>query len=122
MQPTRRARLQSVILEELSTLVQREIKDPRVQGLIFTQVEVTPDGGQATIRVALFGNPDPESPEATKKLQEAIRGLESASGFIRRHLAQALTIRQVPALSFKEDRGFSNSLRVHELLKQIHQK
>jgi len=55
MQATRRMRLQAVIQEELSMIVPREVKDPRVPSVTFTAVEVTPDGGQATVFVAILG-------------------------------------------------------------------
>ena len=53
------------------------------------------------------------------RMQDCIKGLTSASGFLRRHLAKVLTTRHIPTLSFKEDRGFVNSFRVQELLNQI---
>lgn len=114
MKANRRARLQSVILEEISTLVAREVKDPRIPRVTFTSVEVTPDGGQATIFVSIFGGSGGDA-----RIDDCLAGLESASGFLRRNLAKALNIRHVPSLVFREDKGFENTLRVHELLKTI---
>jgi ribosome-binding factor A len=130
MQETRRARLQAVIQQELSVFISREVKDPRVPPVTLTAVEVTPDGGQATIFVAILGGAQgghdgapPLSDKGAKlRMQDCLDGLNSASGFMRRHLAQILTVRHVPALVFKEDRGFENAIRVHELLKQISEK
>lgn len=133
MQATRRARLQAVIQEELSVFVPRELKDPRIQPLTFTAVEVTPDAGMATVYVTLLGglqvNPDltEEQREADdkarkQKLKECLDGLNSAKGFLRRHLGSILQIRTVPDLVFKADKGLENASRVHELLKQIEQK
>ena len=48
-----------------------------------------------------------------------ISGLTSAAGFFRRHLAKALTVRHIPTLIFKHDKGIENSIRVHEILNQI---
>lgn len=124
MQETRRARLQAVILEELSVLV-RELKDPRVPLITFTRVEVTQDGSQATAYFTIFGTAaaaDQEGFDEKKHREEAkacIEGLNSASGFLRKNLARALTVRHIPALVFREDRGFENALRVHELLKKM---
>ncbi|MGZ3698099.1 MAG: 30S ribosome-binding factor RbfA [Bdellovibrionota bacterium] len=127
MDKTRRARLEAVIQEELSMVVPREVRDPRVPPLTFTQVTVTQDGSQATVYVAIFGGAQgghdgapPLSDNGAKlRMQDALDGLASASGFLRRHLAKALTVRHVPSLIFKEDRGLENTLRVHELLKKI---
>lgn len=127
MQETRRARLQSVIQEELSRVVPREVKDPRVPPITFTDVQVTQDGSQATIFVSILGGaqgghdgaPPLSEKGAQIRMQDCISGLSSASGFLRRHLARVLNVRHVPTLIFKEDRGFENALRVHELLKTL---
>jgi ribosome-binding factor A len=130
VQETRRKRLQAVIQQELSLVVPREVKDPRVPPVTFTQVEVTQDGSQATVYVALFGGlqgglegePPLTEAQANKKMRECITGLKSASGFLRRHLSSVLTVRHIPTLIFKEDRGFENTVRVAELLKKIEAK
>lgn len=127
MQSTRRLRLQSVIQEELSLKISREVKDPRIPPLTVTSVEVTPDASVATVFVALLGAglsaPESESPAseeaANLKIKECLKGLASASGLLRRHLAKILNIRHVPELTFREDRGFENAIRVNELLKKI---
>ncbi len=127
MQATRRLRLQAVIQEELSQVVPKEVKDPRVPPVTFTAVEVTQDGSQATIFVAILGGAQgghdgapPLSEKGAKlRMQDCIDGLTSASGFLRRHLARCLTVRHIPSLVFREDRGFENAIRVQELLKKI---
>lgn len=129
MQQTRRLRLQAVIQEELSLVVAREVKDPRIHPVTFTSVEVTPDGSHAVIYVALFGSGQVSlgegmisNQESKNRLKDCLAGLNSASGFLRKHLSKVLTIRHVPTLAFKEDRGFENALRVNELLKEIEPK
>ncbi len=122
MLPTRRARLESVILEELSKLISRELKDPRIPPISLTSVKVTEDAGQAMIHfmISRIGAPLPEEGEARKKIiDNCVAGLQSAEGFMRRHLSKILNIRQTPGLTFREDRGLDNAQRVHELLQQI---
>ncbi len=107
----------------------RDLKDPRVGAVTFTQVVVTTDGSQATISVSLFGagvrNEDSErdarkdSVEKPQEIDECLKGLASASGYLRRQLGQLLTVRHVPTLIFREDRGIENVSRVHELLKKV---
>lgn len=119
MQENRKARLASVIQQELSLAI-RSIKDPRVPSVTLTQVEVADDGSQATIYVMVLGGSgslgDHEDRDA---IRDALEGLKSASGYLRRHLAKILTVRHIPSLIFKEDKGLANVTRVHELLKQI---
>jgi len=127
MQETRRMRLQAVIQEELSTIVAREVKDPRIPPVTFTAVEVTEDGSQATIFVAILGGAQgghdgapPLSEQGAKlRMKDCLDGLTSASGFLRRHLAKILTVRHIPSLVFREDHGFENAIRVQELLKKV---
>jgi len=126
LQPVRRARLEAVILEELSKVVPRELKDPRITSVTFTGCQVTPDGSQATVLVTLLGAHALEGDENAKareenekKLQACIKGLNSSAGFLRRHLASVLTVRHIPTVVFKADKGFENTYRVHELLKKI---
>jgi ribosome-binding factor A len=116
MQETRRMRLQSAIQEELSQFVAREVKDPRIPSVTFTEVQVTQDGSHATIFVAVLGGAD------DKTMQDCIDGLTAASGYIRKHLGRVLNVRHIPTLAFREDRGFENAQRVHELLNQLHKK
>ena len=127
MQPTRRMRLQAVIQEELASVVPREVKDPRVPSVTFTAVEVSQDGSQAIVFVSILGGaqgghdgtPPLNEKGAKTRMQDCLEGLASASGYLRRHLARVLTVRHIPQLIFREDRGFENALRVHELLKKI---
>jgi ribosome-binding factor A len=120
-------RLQAVIQEELSTIVAREVKDPRIPPVTFTAVEVTEDGSQATIFVAILGGAQgghdgapPLSEQGAKlRMKDCLDGLTSASGFLRRHLAKILTVRHIPSLVFREDHGFENAIRVQELLKKV---
>jgi len=108
-------------------IVPREVKDPRVPSVTFTAVEVTPDGGQATVFVAILGGaqggndglPPLSEQGAKNRMQDCLEGLTSASGYLRRHLARILNIRFIPTLVFREDRGFENAIRVNELLKKI---
>jgi len=106
--------MQSVIRDELSQLIAREVKDPRVGNVTITGVDVTPDGGLATISITVLGKASD-----SKAARDTIEGLNRAKGFMRRHLATILTVRQAPELAFRIDRGLENALRVHELLGQI---
>jgi ribosome-binding factor A len=126
MQETRRARLQSVMQERLSSLISREVKDPRVPPVTITSVEVTSDASQATISVTILGGargghgtPELSEQAAKKRMKDCIDGLNSAANFLRRELSREIDIRHMPALIFKEDRGIENVSRVHELLKEI---
>jgi len=119
MQETRKQRLASVIQQELSVAV-RSIKDPRVPTVTFTHVDVADDGSQATVSVTILGGDGSLGDHADRAaIRDCLEGLKSASGYLRRHLAKILTIRHIPSLIFREDRGLANVSRVHELLKEV---
>ncbi len=127
MQATRRKRMESVIQEELSYLISRQVKDPRIPAITLTAVEITPDARQATIFFAILGgaqggmdgSPPLSDKQASEKIQNCMEGLTSAAGLLKRYLSRSLNTRHVPNLIFREDRGFENAIRVQELLKKI---
>jgi ribosome-binding factor A len=128
MQENRRLRLQSAIQQELSQFVAREVKDPRVPAVTFTEVQVTQDGSHAIIFVSILGHgvtsaedgaPLISEQGAAIRMKECIAGLQKASGFMRHHLGRVLNVRHIPSLAFREDRGFENAAKVHDLLLKL---
>jgi ribosome-binding factor A len=103
-----------LILRELSDIVRRRVKDPRLEGLTITGTKVSPDFQYADILVYRLGG----APEA---LAEALEGLESANGFIRRELGSRLSIRQTPELRFHLDESIDYGAHIESLLNQIAQ-
>lgn len=101
-------RLNRQLREELSRLVRTELKDPRVRTATITEVVTTPDLAHATVYVRTLD--DSVSPD------EAIRGLESAQGFLRRTLGRELRIRRIPEFRFTVDRTLEQAGRIEALL------
>ena len=106
----RTAKLGNVIQREITSLLQRgKLKDPRVHELTtITGVDVTGDLSQARVYFTVLGD------EAA--IEETGRGLTAASGFLQRHLGKVLTVRQVPALSFRYDASVAQGDRIERLL------
>jgi ribosome-binding factor A len=89
------------------------MKDPRIGFASITGVELSHDLRYAKVFVSVMGSPEEQ--------RENMRGLESANGFLRRELAQRLTIRHVPEISFRLDESIARGARVLDLLKQVEQ-
>lgn len=106
----RTERLNRLFREELSRLIRVRLKDPRVQTATITEVDTTPDLAHATVYVRTLG----EEVDA----EEAIEGLKSASGYIRRELGQELRLRRIPELRFEVDRTLERARRIDELLEK----
>jgi len=116
---TRRAKLESLIQQELVPILSSELKDPRVRPVTITRVELTQDAGSAEVYVVLFGLDHLENKENADKMSGCLEGLNSAAGYVRKKLGSVIKIRQVPGIRFKADSGLTNTMRVNELLKKI---
>jgi ribosome-binding factor A len=110
--PTRRQRrVSELIHRELSWLLMREVRDPRLADITVTEVRVTADLLLARIYFSVLGD--------AKAEEEALAGLESANGFLRTQLAGRLRLRFMPELLFEVDRSAAYGRRIDELLAQI---
>lgn len=91
-------------------LIKRRLKDPRVQGVTVTEVRASPDLSHATVFLRS---------EAPVEVEDAIAGLESACGYLRRALGQAIRIRKVPEFKFLADDSLERAERIEELLRLV---
>ncbi len=109
--PSRRLKqVADLLREELSRLLEREVKDPGLGFVTLTGVEPSPDLRHARVYFSVLGDE-----EAVQQSQAA---LERAAGFLRRELGRRLTLRQVPELHFVLDRSGERAQRISDLLRQ----
>ena len=108
---SRKDKVQDAIQKEVSSIIQNELKDPRLGFVTITAVEITQDLRYAKIFYSVLGKE-----EEHKKSQKA---LDSASGFIRRLIAERLQLRFAPEIAFKEDKSSEYSVRIQEVLDKI---
>lgn len=117
MDAIRIQRIQSMMKDELTLLINRELKDPRIPLVSVTEVELTRDAKQATIFISIISmDSSSKDPEL---MESCLEGLNKAKGYIKKQISHIMQLRYVPDLIFKEDKGLENTLRVHELLKQL---
>lgn len=102
-------RLNEQLRREISDILRRTVRDPRVGVPTVTRVETTSDLWMARVFVRLIG------PEAA----EALAGLEAAAPFVRRELAGVMRLRRVPELRFEVDRTLEHASRIEELLREV---
>jgi ribosome-binding factor A len=105
-------RVTEAIRKEVSLIIHDHIKDPRLGFVTITRVEVAPDMSFAKIYFSVLGNDD-----AYRRTKEA---LDSALGFIRKMLAERINLRFAPDIIFREDRSSEYSVRIEEILNEIH--
>jgi ribosome-binding factor A len=105
-------RLNSLIRQELSELLQLQVKDPRLGNFIaVTEVEVTPDLKYAKIFVSSM------TEETDRK--EVLAALSSAAGFFRTRLAKNLKMRRTPELTFQWDDSIERGDRLLRLIDEV---
>lgn len=96
----------------VSTLIQREVRDPELGFVTITAVRLTGDRGIAKIYYTVLGDDDQSA--LTRK------ALGRAAGFLRTHLAQRLKMRRVPELRFFPDGTIEEGNKIEELFARIH--
>lgn len=110
--PFKRAdRVAGLIQEELSRVLLREVKDPRLHEVVITAVRVSADLRHARVLFTASARPG--------GVEDVLTGLQSAAGFLRGHLGRTLRLRYAPELTFEADTSVERSLRVAALLKQV---
>jgi ribosome-binding factor A len=114
LDPIAKARLNSNLLETLAHLLERRVRDPRVQGVTLTAVEVANDLAVADVYYSVLESGDPQ--------RIAQKGLENVAGFLRGEVGRLLHIRNAPALRFHFDASLERGNRIETLLREIHDK
>jgi ribosome-binding factor A len=105
-------RLAGLLQEQLSELLLREVKDPRLTRLVsITHVVISPDLRHASVYVSVMGSDEEKV--------STLEGLTAAAPFLRRELNNRVAVRRIPELSFRRDDSLEQGSRVFDLLKQI---
>jgi ribosome-binding factor A len=103
-----RERLGGALRDEIATILEGELSDPRIGLVNVTEVQLATDSRSARVLVTVDGDEDEGA--------ESMAGLQAAVGYIRRELAERLRLRRPPELIFALDRSHQSTARVEELL------
>ncbi len=109
-----RERLGEALREEIETIVEGELADPRIGLVNVSSVELADDSRSARVMVVVEGNDD--------EAERTMEGLSAAVGYIRREITDRLHLRRAPELVFVLDRSEKYHARVDELLKRTRKK
>ena len=109
-----RERLGEALREEIETIVEGELGDPRIGLASVTAVELAEDARSARIMVAVHGTDE--------ECRRSMEGLTAAAAFIRHEVADRLHLRRAPELFFQLDRSEKYQERINELLKRTTKK
>ncbi len=108
----RMGRVNGLLREELSQLILRELKDPRVASFVtITEVDTAPDLDQARVYVSVMATPEEQV--------DVMKGLKSAEGFLRASLRSRIQLRKIPTLTFELDMTMERGADLLKLIDQV---
>ena len=99
------------VREVVGMAILADLKDPRIQGVTVTRVEMTPDMRQARVYVSVMGD------ETRQRL--TLHGLQSAAGYLQSKVAQRIDTRYTPRIEFLVDDGVKKSIEIARILREV---
>lgn len=99
------------IREVVSMAILADLKDPRIQGVTVTYVEVSPDMRLAKVHVSIMGD------DATQRL--CLHGLQSAAGYLQQKISHRIDTRYTPRVRFELDMGVKKSIAIAKMLDEV---
>ena len=115
----RQGRLGEEIRKIISDLLLREIKDPRLSGMVsVSAVEVTSDGSYATVYVTVLGPTSAEGAGEEEK-EEVLAAFKSAKGLIKREIGRQIKLRHIPELLFKMDNSMEYGRHITKIIDEL---
>ena len=105
-------RINGEVQKELSRIISREIKDPRIHPMTsVTQVMVTPDLKECKAYISVLGNEEAQA--------DTLAGLKSASGYIRRELARSINLRNTPEITYCMDQSIEYAINMSKKIDDV---
>lgn len=111
MQGERVERVASLIQEALSEIIQKEVKDPRVEWATITHVNITPDLRNARISISTFSGEE--------RLEQMILTLNKMRGFLQKKLNDRIRMKFIPILSFYPDKNIPYAEKIMRRLEEV---
>jgi len=107
----RQEQIRHMLIEEVSDMLHKYLKDPRLGFVTVTDAEVSRDLRYAKVYVSIMGSEEQK--------QAAMMALRRAAGLVRGEFARRAHLRVAPELDFRFDEGIEKGARIFELLKQL---
>lgn len=101
--------------KEISNIIQNELKDPRIKGIIsVTKVDVTKDMRYAKVYISIYNQDDSK--------QEVLEGIKSSAGFIRKEVGKRIKVHYTPELIFELDNSIEYGMKINDILNNLNKK
>ena len=105
-------RVQELLLEEVSRIIQHGLKDPRIGFVTVTRIELSDNLKHAKVHVSIMGD--------EQQKEDSIEGLNSAKGYIRSCLGKNLYLKYIPELIFKLDETAEHVQKISKIIHDWH--
>ena len=99
------------VREVVSMAILADLKDPRIEGVTVTYVEVTGDMRSATVHVSVMGD--------SKAQELCLHGLRNSAGYLQKKLSRRIDTRYTPRLRFELDMGVKKSIEIAKMLHDV---
>jgi ribosome-binding factor A len=109
----RSEKIADLIHKEISQMLVKTVKDPRIGFVTITRVAVTEDCRLAKVYFSVAGTP--------KEREKSINGLDSAKGYIRKQLGRRISLRYTPEIMFQFDPSIEYAIHIGEVFQQLKQ-
>jgi len=113
MEGKRSEKVADLIQKEISQLLVKSIKDPRIGFITITRVTVSEDCRFARVYYSVAGT--------QAERESSMKGLDSAKGYVRKELGRRIRLRYTPDITFQFDPSVEYAIHVEELIRNIHQ-
>ncbi len=104
-------RVSKLLRIEISKIIREDVKDPRVEGVVITEVTVTKDLKQSKVFFSLYGT--------EREKQDALEGLKSATYLVQEELGKNLRMKHTPRLTFYIDDALEKGFEIIEKMKKL---
>jgi len=109
---SRGERIRKALIKEISDIIQRHVKDPRISGIVsVTDVDLSADYGYAKVYISIYG-----TEEQKENTMEAI---EDSTPYVRKEVGRRIRLRHVPEIEFKMDDSLERGSRITNLIDKI---
>jgi ribosome-binding factor A len=99
------------IREVVSMAILTDLRDPRIEGVTVTYVEVSPDMRQAKVHVSIMGD--------DAQQRTCLHGLRNSAGYLQSKISDRIDTRYTPRLRFELDQGVKKSLAISQMLQEL---
>lgn len=113
MSSRRISRVEEILKHEISEIIQKDLKDPRIGFVTITSLDLSADLKHLKIYLSILGSDEEK--------RESLKGLSSAKGFIRSEIGKRVRLKFLPEISLEIDKSIDEGMRISELLDRIHE-